>query len=530
MTSKVLIWALGLPLASLLAEEQRPAVVPFESDVAGAPWTRIDEIVFRRLAELGIRPARVCSDAVFVRRVYLDTIGTLPTIQEASEFLRDRDDAKRGTLIDRLLEREEFADYWAMRWGDLLRIKSEFPVNLWPNAVQAYHRWLRTCIRDDVPYDRFAREILTASGSNFRVPPVNFYRAVLDKDPDTIARAVALTFLGTRADGWPQERLEGLSGFFRYVGYKSTTEWKEEIVFHDAARARADRAAGETSPAVFPDGTTTAPSPDPADDPRELFADWLITAGNPWFCRVVVNRIWYWLHGRGIVHEPDDMRADNPAMHPELLELLCRELVDARYDLDAIFRLILNSTTYQLSSIPASDHADAEASLAFYPLRRLDAEVLVDALCQITGTTETYSSAIPEPFAFLPDGQRAIALADGSVSSSFLELFERPSRDTGLVSERSQRTTAAQRLHLLSSTHIRRKIEQHVTERLRAWRGSDLRGIATNLYLSILSRFPTEAELEAVEAFSRANGNDLRLAAVDLTWALINGTEFLFRH
>ena len=181
----------------------------------------------------------LCSDAVFVRRVYLDVIGTLPTAKEAREFIQDPDTKnKRRRLIDRLLERDEFAEYWAMKWGDILRIKAEFPVNLWPNAAQAYHRWVRASIAENKPYDKFARELLTSSGSNFRVGPVNFYRAIQNRTPEGIATAVALTFMGARAEAWPKDRLPGMAAFFSQIGYKPTREWKEEDVFWDPLQAR----------------------------------------------------------------------------------------------------------------------------------------------------------------------------------------------------------------------------------------------------------------------------------------------------
>ena len=207
-------WNLTLiVLAATTAErgEAGPPVSAFESDAEPVARGRIDELVFAKWKELGIEPANPCSDAVFVRRAYLDVIGTLPTAREARTFLQEQDKNKRAVLIDRLLGREEFADYWAMKWSDLLRVKSEFPINLWPNAVQAYHRWIRTAIRDNVPYDRFARELLTASGSNFRDAPVNFYRAVQSREPRAIASAVALTFMGERAEKWPKERLAGMA-------------------------------------------------------------------------------------------------------------------------------------------------------------------------------------------------------------------------------------------------------------------------------------------------------------------------------
>jgi len=501
----------------------------FESRADLTSQGRIDELVFGKLKELEIQPARMCSDEVFVRRVYLDVIGTLPTAQEARQFLADQDSNKRSNLVDRLLEREEFTDYWAMKWSDLLRVKAEFPINLWPNAVQAYHRWIRTRIEENMPYDRFVREVLTASGSNFRDPQVNFYRAIQSREPQATAQAVALTFMGARAENWPEDRLAGMAVFFSQVGYKTTAEWKEQVVFFDSFKTATDAADGVPGTAVFPDGAQVRLSPD--RDPREVFADWLIAPENPWLARNIVNRIWHWLLGRGIIHEPDDIRPDNSPNNPEVLAYLERELIVGRYDLRHIYRLILNSKTYQLSSIPRTDHAEAEAHFAYYPLRRLDAEVLIDALCQITGTTEEYTSPIPEPFTFIPDDQRSIALADGSITSPFLEMFGRPARDTGFVSERNNRSTAAQRLHMLNSSHIRLKIEQ--SQKLRTMfvssRRNPLRAV-TDLYLTILSRPPTEDELKILRNYSESGDVIGREFVVDLTWALVNIMEFLYRH
>lgn len=517
-----LIFACVLLTASAGTRAEESLVRPFDSDADLTPEGKIDQCVFARLKQSGIQPAKVCSDGVFVRRVYLDCIGTLPTAQEARQFLLDRDPNKRRKLVDHLLQREEFADYWAMRWGDLLRVKSEFPINLWPNAVQAYHRWIRTCIKENMPYDRFAREMLTASGSNFRVPQVNFYRAVQSNEPPALADAVALTFMGVRADHWPEDRRSGMAAFFSRLGYKPTAEWKEEIVFFDSLGTDAARRA------VFPDGTRARLTPD--KDPREVFADWLTAPENPWFARNIANRIWYWLLGRGITDEPDDIRGDNPASHPELLAYLEKELIASKYDLRHLYRLILNSKTYQLSCIPRTEHPDAEAHFAYYPLRRLEAEVLIDALCQITGTTEEYSSLIPEPFTFIPKDQRSIALADGSITSSLLEMFGRPPRDTGLLSERDNRPTAAGRLHLLNSSHIRHKIER--SQELRRLIRSSRNPLDTvnNLYLAVLSRLPTVEELKIVRAYVQSGQVRRREVPVDLTWALINSAEFLYRH
>ena len=522
---------LAVILLAILCGIAAPALTlnPYESHTDGVARSEIDDLVLAKLERLNVQPAALCSDGVFVRRACLDVIGTLPSGQEAKDFVMDRSPGKRRALIERLLARDEFPDYWAMKWSDLLRVKAEFPVNLWPNAAQAYHRWIRTAIKENRPYDEFVRELLTASGSNFRVAPVNFYRAMQNKDPQTIAQTVALTFMGTRADKWPKDRLAGMAAFFSKVGYKHTAEWKEEIVFFDPGKTNGPATnCVVAAAAVFPDGTAARFSAD--QDPREAFADWLIDPKNPWFTRNIANRVWSWLLGRGIIHEPDDIRPDNPPSNPELLAYLERELIASHYDLKHLYRLILNSRTYQLSSLPKTDSPEGDANFSHYLLRRLEAEVLIDALDEITGTTEQYSSAIPEPFTYIPESHRSITLPDGSITSSFLELFGRPSRDTGLESERNNRPSADQRLHLLNSSHIQRKIDQcRMVQNLTQTKKTP-REIATGMYLGILSRFPTETELQNIEAYFQAGKVKTREAAADLAWALINSAEFLYRH
>ncbi len=494
---------------------------PFETPALPTPRGKIDELVFARLKELKIEPANPCSDGAFLRRVYLDTIGTLPTAAEAKRFLESEEADKRAKLVDELLERPEFADYLAMKWSDLLRVKSEFPINLWPNASQAYHHWIRTSIEENMPYDRFVRELLTACGSNFRTPQVNFYRALQSKEPPAIASAVALAFMGVRTDTWPKERLAGMAVFFSQIGFKPTGEWKEEIIVWDPRKPTKETDAAPAAP-VFPDGTPGKLPP--GKDPREVFADWLTDAKNPWFTRHIVNRVWYWLIGRGIVHEPDDIRPDNPAQNIELLNWLAAELVQAKYDLRHIYRVILNSQTYQLSCIPKGEAVAAANNFACYSLRRLEAEVILDAICEITGTTESYSSMIPEPFTFIPEKQRSITLPDGSITSSVLETFGRPPRDAGMESERNNRFTAAQALHLINSTHILKKIREgpKLQELLKSGDSSEK---AELLYLTVLSRKPTGDE--RAQASGRAES---RQGAEDLVWALINSDEFLFKH
>jgi hypothetical protein len=256
-----------------------------------------------------------------------------------------------------------------------------------------------------------------------------------------------------------------------------------------------------------------------------VFAQWLIDDRNPWFSRAIANRVWYWLLGRGIVHPADDVRSDNPPSNPDLLAHLGDELVAADYDLRHLYRLILNSTTYQLACVPRGDGSSDREHFASYQPRRLDAEVLIDAICQITGTTETYMSIIPEPFTFLPPHQRAIALPDGSITSSFLELFGRPARDTGLESERNNHLTAGQALHLINSNHIRNKIHGGPGIRKLLAAAGDSFQSCERIYLAILSRPPNEYEAHAAAQLCSDPGGQR-----ELVWALINSDEFLFRH
>ncbi len=540
-------------LYRLIASGQVPSIM--DSPNPPVPANRIDEIVFAKLKNLGIQP-KLCSDAVFIRRAFLDLTGTLPTAEEAKAFIQSSNGNKRVALVDHLLEQTTHVDYWAMKWSDILKVKAEFPVKVWPNAAQAYHRWIWASIAQNKPYDKFARELLTSSGSNFRVGSVNFYRAIQDKTQEGIAAAVGMAFMGTRVVFWPEELRKGMAVFFSQIGYKPTSEWKEEIIFWDPLKSTAvpgSIAPGVDSVAkavtvtcqipqaltntltengplatVFPDGTkTTIP---PNRDPREVFADWLIRAENPWFAKAIVNRTWAWLMGRGIIHEPDNIRDDNPPSNPEVLAYLEKELVASNYNLKHLKRLILTSTTYQLSSVPRSQTPEAIKNFASYPLRRVEAEVLIDILNSITGGSDLYTSAVPEPFTYIPKEMSAVQLADGSVSSSFLTLFGRSARATGMESERISELDSTQWLHILNSTTVHNKIQGGPKLSAILSAGGKPNEIVEQLYLTILSRFPTEADIKAAEEYAKSGVTKGRDAWVDLAWALLNSPEFLLKH
>ena len=551
-----------LPLAGCLSEMTGWSTPPPENFASLAnSSSRIDQLVLAKLRQTNMAPSPICSDEVFVRRVYLDVIGTLPWPGEVRNFLSDTRPNKRSLLIDRLLARSEFADYWGLKWGDLLRVKSEFPANLWPNAVQAYDRWIRDSIRSNKPYDQFARELLTANGSDFRDPPANFYRGFQERTPVNIAENVALVFMGLRlqSSGLTNEQIRGFSAFFAKIGYKNTDEWKEEIVYFNPDAKRMDTATN--LPPAKPTPLGGAPLDLRSDqDPRIAFANWLTAPDNPWFARAIVNRTWYWLLGRGIVHEPDDMQPANAPWSPELLAYLSSELVSHHYDLKHIYRLILNSKTYQLDSRANKWNQDDTAGFSHYRIRQLDAEPLLDAINQITGGSEKYTSAIPEPYTVLPNDQRAITLADASIDSTFLELFGRPPRNTSFASERSTAPSTLQAQNLLNSSFIQRKIErcQMVQDAAKAkpapvaakpvdssktnavkilppvpatgTNNLERVKLVEDLYIKILSRFPTAGETSIAVAELESPRRKPPEAVADLIWTLLNTKEFILKH
>lgn len=469
----------------------------------------VDELVHAKWQVLGLPPAELCSEQEFFRRVYLDVTGTLPKAAEVRAYLADPDPRKRSQLIDRLLASEEFADYWAMKWCDLFRVKSEFPNTLWPNAVQAYHRWVRMSIAGNKPYDQFVRELLTATGSNFRVPPANFYRAFQKKDPQSVAEVTALTFMGLRlgcarchghpTENWSWDDNLGLAAFFAQLKYKATMEWKEEIVYLGLKQTMRHPRTGELVKPKFLGGQVLELEGE--QDARAKFAEWLTSPQNPWFARNIANRTWFWLLGRGIVHEPDDLRPTNPPENPQLLEYLAQELVSHKYDLKHIYRLILNSRVYQLSSQANPLNRDDVAHFSHYYVKRLGAETLLDAIEQVTDRWDTYRSIIPEPYVVMPAAFRATHLADGSISLPFLELFGRPPRDTAYESDRDLELYLRQTLHLLNSTDVQSKISASpYLVRLAKELPDDAR-IIDEIYLTTISRLPTDEERNKVTAY-----------------------------
>lgn len=480
----------------------------------------IDVYLAEAMAAKKVQPSDACSDEVFLRRVSLVLTGRLPRTEQVLVFLASENPEKRSLMIDALLDSEAYVDYQVLKWGDLLRIKSEFPSNIWPNGVQAYNRWLREQIRANVPYNQMVYDLLTSSGSNFRSPAVNFYRAFQKREPELIADNINLLFLGQRS------LPESFPPFFTQLQYKSTREWKEEIVY-----ANLD-IPPRMKEVTMPDGTKLALVQ--GRDFRKSFAHWLCLSDNRAFARAMVNRVWFWLMGRGIIDPPDDICPDNKPTHPELLEELTTQFIAMQYDVRALMRLILNSEAFARSSICDESQKDkllAAQCYAYYPTTRLTAEQILDAIGDVTGLFDSYVSMVPEPYSYFPSDIRAVQLGDGSVTSAQIELFGRPSRDLSLESDRNNAISAKQVLYLLNSAVVLKKIEASERITQMAKESASAQELMERLYILALGRHPSEEELSRVLALMPAPDAAARLTfARKLVWALFNSSEFLFNH
>ncbi|MDO5582123.1 MAG: DUF1553 domain-containing protein [Planctomycetia bacterium] len=494
---------------------------PFRANKKYEVQNELDSIFLKSLQRENRDPSPLCSDEVFLRRIYLDLTGTIPTPKEVRSFLKDNSKDKRKKRIDLLLDRDEFVDLQTMRWCDLLRVKSEFPINLWPNGAVCYYRWIHQSVEENKPYSQFVRELLTACGSNFRDGPSNFYRAVPAKDSDTLAEAVCQTFLGMDIAPWPAEKRKQTALFFSRVGYKETAQWKEEIVYRN--REPLDR-----TKVVFPDGSVKAIAA--SQDPRELFADWMISPANTLFSVCAVNRLWCWLFGKNLISEQKDAQNEKGQIHLELCQFLCRELIQSQYDLKHMYRLILNSGIYQQSSLSENKSTDTRELFASYPVRRIDAEVFQDMLAQIFDLPVGYTSEVAEPFTMISPQYRAVLLYDSSITSSFLEMFGRSSRDTGTETDRNNDVTESQQLFLLNSTEINEWIVQYANRLGNNWKSESIKDLIDEMELTFLSRFPTAEEYKTISDELRRTDKSGSQKIQDIIWCLLNSREFICKH
>ena len=449
---------------------------------------------------------KVCTDEVFIRRTFITLTGRLPQSEKVVAFLSSTNPSKREILIDEILDSEEYVRYMVMRWGDILRIKSEFPSNLWPNGVQAYNRWLYEKIANNTPYNQLVSELLLSKGSNFRSPAVNFYRAFLKRTPDNIYKNISLLFLGSR------KPLDDAQLCFSQIKYKNTKEWKEEIVYVDV------HSFPTTYSVRMFDSKEIKLTKD--QDARIPFVNWLTDKDNKRFAGVMANRLWFWVTGKGIVNEPDDWRKNNLPENPELLNLLTNRFVESGFDMKAMMRLILNSKAFQSEMAPTG----------LYVPQRMQAEVIVDALADLTGISDSYKSRVPEPFTFYPVGTRSVDLGDATVSSSDLELFGRVSRDVSLESQRSNKITSRQLLYLTNSVDLEGKIRRSEKLNQICAQNKDVESICNAITLMTLSRYPTQDEIRLFKGYAEKNKLALRDLATDILWTCINSTEFLYNH
>ena len=520
------------------------ATVPLGAQVASLPPVRnfIDEQVFTKLKAMGVPPSDPCDDATFIRRVSIDIAGRLPSLDETNRFLADKDAAKRDRLIDTLLASPEYADYFANKWSALLRNKRDDGNQ--QRGTYAFHSWIRDSLIANKPFDRLVREVLGASGDLGQNPPVAWYRQV--KNQTQQLEDTAQLFLGQRLqcaqchhhpyEKWSQQDYYSFAAFFSRVGRKGGSQMGEEVVFHK--RGVAETTNKKTQKPVKPAGLgAPLASLTPDDDPRLALVDWMTAKDNRYFARSLANRYWKHFFNRGLVEPEDDMRDTNPPTNPELLDALGRHFIDSGYDLKNLVRTICRSQTYQLSALPNRYNAIDKQNYSRYYPKRLGAEVLFDAVNQVTKSEAKWDG--------LPAGTRAVALPDNSFNASayFLQVFGRPESASACECERSQDASLAQSLHLLNSKDVLAKINDNNARaaQLAADKARSDDEKVRELYQWAFSRDPQEAELQTARQHlekstaktSDEKGNAIdgkRLAYEDMVWALINTKEFLFNH
>jgi hypothetical protein len=510
--------------------------IPLAGEVPAEVYARlprhnfIDGHVWDKLQRLGITPAEPAGDATFLRRAYLDVIGRLPTPAEVRAFLADPATDKRVKLVDRLLERPEYADYWANKWADLLRPN---PYRVGIKAVYTFDAWLRDAFRRNQPYDQFVRELLTAQGSTFHHGPVTVFRD--RREPDEISPMVSQLFLGIRLDCakchhhpfevWGQDDFYGFAAYFARLGRKGVglsppISGSEEIVFTATSGEVKHPGTGQVL-VPKPLFGTTADAGDERD-PRQVLADWVVSADNPYFARALVNRVWAELMGRGLVEPVDDLRATNPPSNGPLLEALAADFRKQGHDLKKLLRTILTSYVYGLSSAPNERNVADTRNYSRHYRQRLRAEVLLDAVSDITG--------VPETFAAAPPGTRAMELWTVRMQSVFLDSFGRPDPNQDPPCERTSDTTVVQALHLMNSPNLHRKVTSDAGRAAALAAAAQTPGeIVDELYALVYSRLPRPDERAVCLKLFEEEGVSRRQATEDLLWALLNTPEFVFK-
>jgi hypothetical protein len=489
------------------------------------PNNVIDEKLAKKWDDLGLSPSSLCSDEEFFRRIHLDAIGTLPDPKDIREFLADKSADKRTKAIDKVLDRPELVDFWAYKWGDLLRINRD---QIQDKGMWSFHNWVRASIRDRKPLDQMVREIITAEGSTFTEGPANYF--TISRGPNEQAETTAQLFLGIRMqcaqchhhpfEKWSQDDYFGMAAFFARLGTKNSQEFglfgRETVIFlRDTGDVRHPRKGITVKPRAL-----DAPETDDPFDRRRKLAEWLTSAENPYLARNLANRFWAYTMGRGLVEPIDDMRSTNPPSNPELLDALAAEMHRAKFDMRAFLKLILSSRAYQLSSDTA-DGNKADTSNRFharFTIKRLTAEQIADAIDFATGTREKYTG--------LPLGTRAIQLPDTRVRSFLMDTFGRPPRRVTCECERTTQPNIAQALHLLNGDFLNKKIsatEGRIEALLKAQKKPQ--EIVDELFLVTLSRPPSADEMKRLQ--TQLDAAPTRKEGLqDLLWALLNARAF----
>ncbi|MCS6865522.1 MAG: DUF1553 domain-containing protein [Gemmataceae bacterium] len=521
---------------------------PWAQDVAAEVFRQsprhnyIDDHILRKLELLRIPPSGPCTDAEFIRRVYLDTCGILPAPAEVEAFLKDTNPQKRSQLIDRLLDHPAFVDYWSHKWSDLLLVSTR---KLAQPAMWAFYRTIRHSVANNQPWDRFARDILTATGSTLIHGGGNYF--VLHKDVSELAETTAVTFMGLSIncakchnhplEKWTQDQYWAFANLFARIALKNGERRDDVIVQnkHDGEVLHLRR--GVPMPPT-PLGGKPLPIDSPRDR-REYFVAWLTAPDNPYFAKAIINRVWRNYMGRGLVEPEDDLRETNPPSHPELLDALAADLVQHHYDLKYLMRLILNSAAYQRSSQPLPGNAADDRFYSRYLIRRLPAEVILDAYSDVTGVPTPFdkiNSAAGDdsrPINTYPLGTRAIQIPDSLVTSRFLDAFGRAERVQSCACERSSDSSVTQALHLNNGYTLNDKLrdKNSVVGRWLADNWSNEK-ILDELFLRALARRPTPTEKTKLLALLEegSNATTRREAIEDLVWAVLTGREFLFNH
>lgn len=526
-------------------------ISPFPADIPAEVFAKekrshfVDDLVLSQLEQLHLRPSPPASDGDWIRRVYLDTIGVLPSPSETIAFQQDTRPDKDERLIDQLLAREEFVDYWTYRWADLFLVNGRL---LRPEAVKSYYQWLRERIRDNVPWDELVQEVLTAKGGSIEEGATNFY--AVHQDPETMAENVSQAFLSLSIncakchnhplEKWTNDQYYAFANLFARVRAKG---WGGDARNGDGIRTLYVEPVGDLIQPGKGKPQPPAPldaQPIPADDTgdrREVLAQWLTSPKNPYFTRSIANRVWAAFFGAGIVNPVDDLRVSNPASNEPLLQALSAYLANQDYDLKALMRLILTSQTYRRSSEAVPENQKETKYFSRYYPRRIMAEVLHDAIATVTQVPGRFDKIAlqdgsTEKTDYYPTGTRALQLYDSAVSSYFLKTFGRNERAITCECERSSQPSMIQVLHLANGDALNDKLSQkmgQVTDLLKTH--STPADLVRQAYLMCLSRPPTEDEMAGfVDLLAAAPPTEKRAAVEDLFWALMTSREFLFQH